>query len=106
MRNAENGHHTGVIDRSSRGACISDPCAHSFLPFSLLLSFYCCFPVLSSADEKNYRSDMKTTFESGQRWEKVNKLISTAPRPNEKAGTSRVERMRKLLIQLKTEKKQ
>lgn len=58
------------------------------------------------ADEKNYRSDMKTTFESGQRWEKVNKLISTAPRPNEKAGTSRVERMRKLLIQLKTEKKQ
>lgn len=49
---------------------------------------------------------MKTTFESGQRWEKVNKLISTAPRPNEKAGTSRVERMRKLLIQLKTEKKQ
>lgn len=66
-----------------------------------------CLLLLScSADEKNYRSDMKSTFESGQRWEKVNKLISTAPRPNEKAGTSRVERMRKLLIQLKTEKKQ
>lgn len=57
------------------------------------------------ADEKNYRSDMKTTFESGQRWEKVSKLISTQPRPNEKAGTCRVERMRKLLIQLKAEKR-
>ena len=57
------------------------------------------------ADEKNYRADMKTTFESGQRWEKVSKLISTQPRPNEKAGTSRVDRMRKLLIQLKAEKK-
>ena len=58
------------------------------------------------ADEKNYRADMKSTFESGARWEKVNKLISTAPRAGEKAGTSRVERMRKLLIQLKAEKKQ
>jgi hypothetical protein len=58
------------------------------------------------ADEKNYRSDMKTTFDSGARWEKVNKLVSTAPRPQEKAGTSRVDRMRKLLIQLKAEKKQ
>jgi len=60
--------------------------------------------VCLSADEKNYRSDMKSTFDSGARWEKVNKLISTAPRANEKAGTSRVERMRKLLIQLKAEK--
>lgn len=111
------------------------------------------------ADEKNYRADMKATFESGgqsrdlralrslrcenalfeaaaakavnlrpaivptssplafvapcvcfacpaARWEKVNKLVSTAPRAGEKAGTSRVERMRKLLIQLKAEKKQ
>lgn len=58
------------------------------------------------ADEKNYRADMKATFESGQRWEKVNKLITTAPRANEKPGTSRVERMRKLLIQLKAEKRQ
>lgn len=58
------------------------------------------------ADEKNYRSDMKATFDSGARWEKVNKLVSTAPRAGEKAGTSRVDRMRKLLIQLKVEKKQ
>jgi len=58
------------------------------------------------ADEKNYRADMKSTFESGARWEKVNKLISTQPKANEKAGQSRVDRMRKLLIQLKAEKKQ
>lgn len=57
------------------------------------------------ADEKNYRSDMKSTFESGARWEKVGKLISTQPKANEKVGASRVDRMRKLLIQLKTEKK-
>ena len=77
-----------------------------FFPLPLrCFHFLFLFPI-RSADEKNYRSDMKSTFESGQRWEKVNKLISTAPRPNEKAGTSRVERMRKLLIQLKTEKKQ
>jgi hypothetical protein len=72
--------------------------AHYVLPFI-------CLCPLPSADEKNYRSDMKTTFESGARWEKVNKLISTQPRPNEKAGTSRVDRMRKVLLQLKTEKK-
>lgn len=58
------------------------------------------------ADEKNYRSDMKATFDSGARWEKVNKLVSTAPRAGEKPGSSRVDRMRKLLIQLKVEKKQ
>lgn len=57
------------------------------------------------ADEKNYRADMKATFESGAKWEKVGKLVSTQPKPNEKAGTSRVDRMRKLIIQLKTEKK-
>lgn len=60
---------------------------------------------VNRGDEKNYRSDMKTTFESGARWEKVGKLISTQPKANEKAGASRVDRMRKLLIQLKTEKK-
>jgi len=80
------------------------------------------------ADEKNYRADMKSTFESGSRWEKVNKLISTqgssaarsAPSASSSeksaaagaqggasgsAATSRVERMRKLLVQLKAEKK-
>lgn len=60
---------------------------------------------INRGDEKNYRTDMKTTFESGARWEKVGKLISTQPKANEKAGTARVERMRKLLIQLKQEKK-
>ena len=78
----------------------------SFFFFAMCCPIFCFLFFFCSADEKNYRSDMKSTFESGQRWEKVNKLISTAPRPNEKAGTSRVERMRKLLIQLKTEKKQ
>jgi hypothetical protein len=48
---------------------------------------------------------MKSTFESGARWEKVNKLLSTQPKVGEKPGQSRVERMRKLLIQLKAEKK-
>jgi hypothetical protein len=77
------------------------PCCSvsSFLFPFLFLPF--CF----SADEKNYRSDMKSTFESGARWEKVNKLLSTQPKVGEKPGQSRVERMRKLLIQLKAEKK-
>jgi len=54
--------------------------------------------------KKNFKTDMKATFEHGNRWEKVNKLVNTQARPNEKAGTSRVDRFRKILIQMKTVK--
>lgn len=56
------------------------------------------------ADEKNYRSDTAAVFANGTKWEKVNKLVNLAPKTNEKPGTSRVERYRKLLTQLKSEK--
>jgi len=56
------------------------------------------------ADEKNYKQDMKQLFETGSRWEKVNKLVNTQPKAAEKPGTSRVDRYRKLLIQLKAVK--
>ncbi len=59
---------------------------------------------VNRADEKGYKQDMKSTFESGTQWEKVNKLVNLQPKVNEKAGQSRVERMRKLLIQLKAQK--
>jgi len=56
------------------------------------------------ADEKNYRTDTAAVFANGTKWEKVNKLVNLAPKPNEKPGSSRVERYRKLLTQLKSEK--
>lgn len=56
------------------------------------------------ADEKNYKQDIKQLFESGNRWEKINKLVNTQPKLAEKPGTSRVDRFRKLLIQLKAVK--
>jgi len=59
---------------------------------------------VNRADEKNFRSDTAEIFKSGTKWEKVNRLVNVTPKANEKPGTSRVERYRKLLVQLKTEK--
>lgn len=56
------------------------------------------------ADEKNSRQDMKHTFESGTRWEKVNKLVNLQAKASDKGGQHRVERFKKLLIQLKSAK--
>jgi len=56
-------------------------------------------------EEKGFVTDMATLMEHGSQWEKVHKLINLQPKPNEKPGTSRKERMRGLLIQLKHEKK-
>jgi len=55
-------------------------------------------------DEKNFRADMKSLMEHGSRWEKVAKVVNLAPRPLEKGSQPRVERMRKLLLSLKTDK--
>jgi len=59
---------------------------------------------INRADEKNYRTETAAVFAHGTKWEKVNKLVNTGPKHGEKPGTSRVERYRKLLIQLKAEK--
>jgi len=59
---------------------------------------------VNRADEKNFRTDTAEIFKSGTKWEKVNRLVNLAPKSGEKPGTSRVERYRKLLLQLKTEK--
>jgi len=53
---------------------------------------------VNRADEKSFRSDMESLMKFGTRWEKVNKLVNVAPKATEK---SRVERQRKLLVQLK-----
>jgi len=53
------------------------------------------------ADEKEYREDIRSTMQFGTEWEKVAKMVNTAPK-SEKAKT---DRMRKLLVQLKSEKK-
>jgi len=42
-------------------------------------------------------------MEYGSSWEKVTKLVNLQPRADEKPGSSVVDRMRKLLIQLKNE---
>lgn len=55
-------------------------------------------------EEKNFKQDMKALMEFGSRWEKVNKLVNLQPKPGEKVGQSKVERFRKLLIQLKAVK--
>jgi len=55
------------------------------------------------AEEKNFKAEMKALMEHGSRWEKVHKLVNVAPKPNEK-GQSKVDRYRKLLIQLKAVK--
>jgi len=60
---------------------------------------------LNAEEEKGFVTDMATLMEHGTLWEKVHKLINLQPKPNEKPGSSRKERMRGLLIQLKHEKK-
>jgi len=59
---------------------------------------------INRADEKNYRSETAAIFANGTKWEKVNRIVNTGPKHGEKPGTSRVERYRKLLIQLKAQK--
>jgi len=59
---------------------------------------------INRADEKNYRSETAAIFANGTKWEKVNRIVNTGPKHGEKPGTSRVERYRKLLIQLKSQK--
>jgi len=59
---------------------------------------------VNRADEKNYKIDTAAIFANGTKWEKVNRLVNVAPKAGEKPGQSRVERYRKLLIQLKAEK--
>jgi len=54
--------------------------------------------------EENYFHEMKDLMQFGAAWEKVGRLINLTPKPNEKPGTSKVDRMRTLLIQLKNEK--
>jgi len=60
---------------------------------------------VNADEEKGFVTDMATLMEHGSQWEKVHKLINLQPKPNEKPGTSRKDRMRGLLIQLKHEKK-
>lgn len=54
--------------------------------------------------EENYFSEMRDLMAHGAPWEKVGRLVNLTPKPNEKPGTSKVGRMRRLLIQLKNEK--
>jgi len=55
--------------------------------------------------EQRYFQEMKDLMQYGAPWEKVGRLVNLTPKPNEKPGTSKVGRMRRLLIQLKNEKK-
>jgi len=55
-------------------------------------------------NEQNYFTEMSDLMEYGAPWEKVGRLVNLTPKPNEKPGTSKVDRMRRLLIQLKNEK--
>jgi len=55
--------------------------------------------------EENYFAEMRDLMAHGAPWEKVGRLVNLTPKPNEKPGTSKVGRMRRLLIQLKNEKK-
>merc|ERR1712150_18046 len=54
--------------------------------------------------EQRYFQEMKDLMQYGAPWEKVGRLVNLTPKPNEKPGTSKVGRMRRLLIQLKNEK--
>jgi len=56
-------------------------------------------------EEKNWHSEMTNTMEFGSDWEKVTKLVNLTTPKGEKPGSSKVDRMRALLIQLKNEKK-
>lgn len=57
-------------------------------------------------EEKNWHAEMETTMQFGSDWEKVTKLVNLTTPKGEKPGTSKVDRMRGLLIQLKNEKKE
>lgn len=55
--------------------------------------------------EENAKQELIDVMQHGDAWEKVGRLINLTPKPNEKPGSSKVNRMRGLLIQLKNEKK-
>lgn len=52
-------------------------------------------------EETNFKTEMDNLMQFGSQWEKVHKLVNLQPKPNEKPGSSRVDRMRNLLIKLK-----
>ena len=60
------------------------------------------FPV-DRTDEKNHKAETASLMEFGSQWEKVAKLVNLTPSANEKPGSSKVARMRSLLIQLKND---
>jgi len=51
-------------------------------------------------DETNSKKEYEALMQFGTRWEKVNRLINIQPKPSDKTA-GRLDRMRKLLIQLK-----
>lgn len=55
-------------------------------------------------EESAKQAEISNVMEFGSSWEKVNRLVNLKPNPDEKPGTSTVDRMRTLLIQLKNEK--
>jgi hypothetical protein len=55
-------------------------------------------------EEKQFRDDMKSLMEHGTVWEKVARMTNLTPKTVEKGQQPRVERMRKLLIQLRSQK--
>merc|ERR1712110_737519 len=54
--------------------------------------------------EEIIKDEMNDLMQHGAPWEKVGRLVNLTPKPNEKPGSSKVNRMRGLLIQLKNEK--
>jgi hypothetical protein len=56
-------------------------------------------------DEQKTKAGLDDLMAYGSDWEKVTKLVDLAPKPNEKPGSSKVDRMRALLIQLKNTNK-
>lgn len=58
-------------------------------------------------DEKNYKADLQALMANGTKWEKVAKFTNLTARTADKPGSiSRVDRMRKLLIVLKSQKEE
>jgi len=51
-------------------------------------------------EEASSKKEYEALMQFGTRWEKVNRLVNVAPKPSDK-GAGRLDRMRKLLIQLK-----
>jgi len=56
------------------------------------------------SDEATSKKEYEALMQFGTRWEKVNRLINVTPKPQEKGAGARLDRMRKLLIQLKNQK--